>query len=197
MTTTRSHLIHTAAFLALLLVGALSMAAVRAQAPPMSGTTPKLGEQASDFALADLNGVQVRLSEEVERGPIVLVVLRGWPGYQCPFCTRQFGDYMANAATFEASGTRVLFVYPGPGEGLKEHAEAFTSIGPLPAAFRVVLDPDYAFTNSYGLRWSAPEETAYPSTFVVGKGRMVMFARVSRGHGDRVTTADVLKALGR
>lgn len=197
MTTSRSLLNHTATFAALLLVGAFSMTAVWAQSLPMSDSTPKVGEQASDFALADLNGAQVRLSEEIERGPLVLVVLRGWPGYQCPFCTRQFGDYLANAGKFEASGTRVLFVYPGPGEGLKEHAMAFTSTSPLPAGFRVLLDPNYSFTNAYGLRWDAPKETAYPSTFVVGKDRLVMFAQTSRGHGDRVTTAAVLKSLGR
>jgi hypothetical protein len=32
------------------------------------------------------------LSTELAHGPVVLVMLRGWPGYQCPFCTRQFGD---------------------------------------------------------------------------------------------------------
>ena len=41
------------------------------------------------------------------RGPLVLVVLRGWPGYQCPFCTRQFGDYRLNAQKFAERGTPV------------------------------------------------------------------------------------------
>jgi hypothetical protein len=50
--------------------------------------------------------------KEVAKGdPLVLVVLRGWPGYQCPFCTRQFGDYLANAARFEEVRARVLFIY--------------------------------------------------------------------------------------
>jgi peroxiredoxin Q/BCP len=123
------------------------------------------------------------------------VVLRGWPGYQCPFCTRQFGDYMAHAEAFAKSGAQVLFVYPGPADGLKEHAEAFTASKSLPAAFRILLDPDYTFTQSYGLRWDAAKETAYPSTFALDRNGVVTFAHTSREHGDRVCAAAALKAV--
>ncbi len=157
--------------------------------------TPKVGDKARDFALQSLEGATVRLSEEVARGPVVLVVLRGWPGYQCPFCTRQFGDYLTNAASFDKNGARVLFVYPGPSDGLKAHAEALAASRPLPAGFRILLDPDYAFTQAYGLRWDAPKETAYPSTFVFDKEGIVTFANVSRAHGDRVPADTVLRAL--
>jgi len=122
-------------------------------------------------------------------------VLRGWPGYQCPYCTRQFGDFRKNAEKFGKSGARVLFVYPGPGDGLKSHAEAFAPGTAIPAGFRILLDPDYTFTNAYGLRWDAPNETAYPSTFILDKHGIVTFAQTSRGHGDRVTADAVLKAL--
>jgi peroxiredoxin Q/BCP len=168
---------------------------VLAQTAPMPGPTPQVGTTAPEFALVSLDGTTFRLSDEIARGPVVLVVLRGWPGYQCPFCTRQFGDYLANAANFEKSGARVLFVYPGPADGLKEHARAFTASRELPAAFRILLDPDYSFTQAYGLRWDAPGETAYPSTFVVDRHGTVTFAQSSRGHGDRVAAAVVLKVL--
>jgi thioredoxin-dependent peroxiredoxin len=129
---------------------------VRALNVSVPGPTPQVGDRAPDFALASIDGTTVRLSDEIARGPVVLVVLRGWPGYQCPFCTRQFGDYLANGANFEKSGARVLFVYPGPADGLKEHARAFTASRELPAAFRILVDPDYSFTQAYGLRWDAP-----------------------------------------
>ena len=127
----------------------------------------------------------------------MVVVLRGWPGYQCPFCTRQFGEYMGRAADVSSTEPRVLFVYPGPADGLKAHADAFTAARPLPAAYRVLLDPDYRFTDAWGLRWDAPDETAYPSTFVLDTRGIVTFARTSRSHGDRVPVADVLAALAR
>ena len=156
---------------------------------------PKEGQKAPDFSLVALDGATVRLASEITRGPVVLVVLRGWPGYQCPFCTRQFGEYMAMAADIEATGAHVLFVYPGPSDGLKEHAEALTKTASLPTGYRVLLDPDYTFTRSYDLRWNAPNETAYPSTFIVDSHGTITFARVSRTHGDRVPVSEVLAAL--
>lgn len=158
---------------------------------------PAVGDNVRDFTLQTLDGATVRVTEELARGPVVLVVLRGWPGYQCPFCTRQFGDYRTNAPRLDQAGARVLFVYPGPADGLRLRAEAFTATAPLPVHFRVLLDPDYSFTDAYGLRWDAPGETAYPSTFVITPSGMVVLAEVSRAHGDRVPVAAVLDALGR
>ena len=181
--------------MAVFLAGCLWPAAASVQVAPTGRATPKVGDKASDFTLQSLDGATVRLSEEVARGPVVLVLLRGWPGYQCPFCTRQFGDYLANAGNFDKHGARVLFVYPGPGEGLKAHADTFTARTPMPAGFRLLLDPDYTFTQAYGLRWDAPGESAYPSTFVLDRKGTVTFAQTSRAHGDRVAADTVLEAL--
>lgn len=173
----------------------MTMAAGLSPVGAQGQTTPKVGDTARDFTLQGLDGVAVRLSEQLARGSVVLVVLRGYPGYQCPFCTRQFGDYLTNAPKFEAAKAQVLFVYPGPAEGLREHAVAFTAGEPLPTAFRILTDPDYGFTLAYGLRWEAPQETAYPSTFVFNRNGVVSFAHISRSHGDRATAASVLEAL--
>lgn len=177
---------------ALMLTGVASLAAQTAMPP---AATPKVGEAAPDFTLTGLDGKAVRLSDEAARGPVVLLMMRGWPGYQCPFCTRQFGDYLANAEKLKAAGATVVFVYPGPGEGLVDHAQAFAAGKEMPGHFRFVTDPDYTFTNAYGLRWNAAKETAYPATFVLDRQRMVTFVNVSGEHGGRVPVADVLTAL--
>jgi peroxiredoxin len=181
----------------ILLMTALMQGALGAQPPSMAGSAapPGEGQKAPDFSLEALDGAVVRLSAETARGPVVVVVLRGWPGYQCPFCTRQFGQYITSAADIEATRAHVLFVYPGPSDDLKRHAEAFTKATPLPSGYRVLLDPDYTFTRAWGLRWEAPGETAYPSTFVLDRRGTVIFARTSHSHGDRVPVADVLGAL--
>lgn len=179
-----------------IIVAAVSWWSAGAQAhmSPLAKTTPKVGDKASNFTLQSLDGANVSLFDEVAAAPVVLVVLRGWPGYQCPFCTRQFGDYRAHASSFDKGGARVLFVYPGPPDGLKAHAETFTS-GMIPASFRILLDPDYTFTEAYGLRWNAANETAYPSTFVLDTNGIVRFAQTSREHGGRVSASAVLEAL--
>src|SRR5690348_11227839 len=53
---------------------------------------PKIGEKAPDFSLKTLDDKTVRLSDLTANGKVVLIVLRGWPGYQCPICERQVQD---------------------------------------------------------------------------------------------------------
>ena len=161
----------------------------------MAGQPPAVGEKAPDFTLTSLDGARVQLSQEVARGPVVLVVLRGFPTYQCPFCTRQFVDYLGHADSLSKTGARVLFVYPGSAEGLNDHAKALVAGRPIPPSYQILMDPDYAFTVAYNLRWAAPQETAYPSTFVIDRRGVITFGRTSRVHDDRVSTGEVLKAL--
>lgn len=163
-------------------------------AQPMAGM-PKVGDKAAEFSLADAKGASVKLSGELAHGPVVLIVGRGWPGYQCPFCTRQFAEFRSHAPELAAAGARVLWIYPGPGDELAKHAEDFVAGAETPANFRVLIDPGFTFTNAYGLRWDAPRETAYPSTFVIDRQGVVRFAQMSKEHGGRTPVADVLSAL--
>lgn len=165
-------------------------------APKAAEVGPKVGEEAKDFELAAVGGEKVKLSKAAEAGPVVLVVLRGYPGYQCPVCTTQFAEFRGKAEAFKKAGAQVLFVYPGPADGLKDKASEFVKGKDYPAHFTILLDPDYAFTTAYGLRWDARHETAYPSTFVVDGERKVAFAKVSTTHGGRAKVDDVLAALG-
>ncbi|MBI5772784.1 MAG: AhpC/TSA family protein [Verrucomicrobia bacterium] len=157
-----------------------------------AATPPKAGEKAPGFALKTLDGQTVSLGDMTAKGRTVLVVLRGWPGYQCPLCTRQVQEFITSAPGFAEAKTRVVMVYPGPADGLKAHAQDFLKNKQWPKEFTYLVDPDYAMVNAYGLRWSAPKETAYPSTFVLDRKGVVRFAKISKSHGDRTKAADVL-----
>jgi len=158
---------------------------------------PKVGEVAKDFDLKAVDGESVTLSKLVDEGPVVLVVLRGYPGYQCPICNSQVGDFLGKAKTFDASHANLVFVYPGPAEGLEGKAKEFVRGKTLPKNVFLALDPDFRFTNDYGLRWDAPHETSYPSTFIIDRSRKVRFAKVSTSHGGRAKATDVLDALAK
>jgi len=158
---------------------------------------PGVGDRAPDFALQSLRGETVRLSQVTAKGPVVLIVLRGFPGYQCPICNRQVREFLGEAKAFTGAGAQVVMIYPGPGQDLKSRAEEFTADKTFPDNFHLLLDPDYQFTNLYRLRWNAPRETAYPSTLLIDRKGMVFFARISDSHGGRATAAEVLEALGK
>jgi peroxiredoxin len=158
--------------------------------------TPDVKQTAPQFSLNTPDGKTVSLMELTHRGPLVLVVLRGYPGYQCPYCVKQVHDFVENADKFAASGTPILLVYPGPPAELDQHAKEFlTKQNPLPENIHLVIDPDYRFTNLYGLRWDAPNETAYPSTFLIDRHNVIFFRKVSKGHGDRTSAAEILVEL--
>jgi peroxiredoxin len=163
---------------------------------PGFAETPAVGTKAPDFTLATPTGKTVRMSTEQRGNDLVLVVLRGFPGYQCPYCVKQVHDFIDHASDFAAKNTRVLIVYPGPPADLDQHAKDFLEKqAGLPANIVLVTDPDYTVTNLYGLRWDAPHETAYPSTFVLDKKGIIAFEKISHSHGDRLSAEDALNNL--
>ncbi len=161
----------------------------------MAAEPPQLGATAGDFSLPELDGKQLKLSELAQQGPVVVIVLRGNPGYQCPLCTRQVGQFFTAAKRLQKEQAQVVLIYPGPAAGLNGKAQEFLGDKALPAGFHLVTDGDYTFTNAWNLRWDAPRETAYPSTFVLDGALKVYYAQVSKTHGDRADVEDVLKAL--
>jgi peroxiredoxin len=161
----------------------------------VAATPPAVGDKAPDFALSTVQGKTVRLSDVTSKGPVVLIVLRGYPGYQCPFCNRQAQDFIQKSKDFAERGARVVMVYPGPPQNLGEKATEFMANKTLPDTFDLLLDPGYEFTNLYGLRWDAPRETAYPSTFLIDRKGIVFFSKVVKEHGGRTTASEILNAL--
>ena len=158
---------------------------------------PAVGDKAPDFTLNDLKEHPVTLASQLKKGPVVLVLLRGYPGYQCPFCTQQVGAFMGKSKEFEKAKAQIIMVYPGPSQELKQHADEFLHEKTLPANIQLVMDPDYAFTKRYDLRWDAPGETSYPSTFVINRQGKIRYVKISHSHGDRPSADEVLKALGK
>ena len=94
-------------FLALLLSFFMVTNVISQQIPAPSraiSTIPAVGERAPDFALSTVEGKRVRLSEITAKSPVVLIVLRGYPGYQCPYCNVQVRDFLKKSQSFAEAG---------------------------------------------------------------------------------------------
>lgn len=165
---------------------------------PAFAATPAVGDAAPAFTANTPDGKPVALASLEQRGKVALVFLRGFPGYQCPYCTKQVHDFVEHSAGFAAAHAQVLLVYPGPPADLDQHAKEFLAKqANLPENIILVTDPAYTVTNLYGLRWDAPHETAYPSTFILGSGGHITQEKISHDHGDRTSAADVIESLNR
>lgn len=162
---------------------------------PQGNKYTEKGNNALDFTLKTLDDDEVTLSDIYHKQPVVLVVLRGWPGYQCPICTKQVGSLVSDEYKFSDLNVAVLMVYPGPSEELQDHAEEFSENFRFPPNFYFTLDPDYSMVKSYGLRWDAPKETAYPSTFIINKEGIVVYSKISTTHGGRASNEEIFEAL--
>jgi len=158
-------------------------------------TPPAVGDKAPKLELKNFDTGTVKLGDAIHKGPVVVMVLRGNPGYQCPLCTRQVSQFISAARDFRSANATVIMVYPGPAAELDVKAGEFLKGTKLPEGFHLVTDPDYVFTNEWHLRWDAAKETAYPSTFVVDKEGKIRFAKISKSHAGRAPAAEVIKVL--
>ena len=158
-------------------------------------TVAEIGKQAPEFTLKTVFNKKIKLSDFQNNKNVVLVVLRGWPGYQCPICTKQVGSLISAETDFQKNNAAVIMIYPGPSENLKNYAAEFAESFHFPENYYFLLDPDYNMIHKYNLRWDAPKETAYPSTFVIDKNGTIQFSKISKTHGGRASIEEILNSF--
>ncbi len=156
---------------------------------------PESGDQATAFEGKDINGEAVNFAPAKQNSWTVLVFLRGFPGYQCPICSRQVGELIAKAEEFAVAKTQVIFIYPGPNKDLTIKAQEFMAGKSLPTGFQLIVDTDFKIVNAYHLRWDAPRETAFPSTFVIDPSGTIRLAKISKTHGGRASVQEILDVV--
>jgi len=163
----------------------------------MSMAPPAVGDKMKDFTLSKLDGTKLSLSALEKSGPVVVVMLRGWVGYQCPYCTRQVGDFITHAKELSEHGTNVVFIYPGAADTVQVKAEDFVSGKTVPANMHFVTDPELKVVKMLNLFWDAKNENSYPSTFLVDKSGTVRFAKISKSHADRAEASAVIAEIAK
>jgi len=163
---------------------------------PVAPKQLKVGDRAIDFDLPVVGGKEyVTLSEEYEVGPVVVVVLRGYPGYQCPLCSQQVSAIRNRAGALGQVARRVILVYPGEGTLLQRHAEEFMGSRSLPSPLVIVRDQDMKMVTEWGLRWDSPRETAYPAAYIIDRNGRVRWSKVSDNHAGRASVDEIVREL--
>ncbi len=124
---------------------------------------PAVGEKAVDFDLPIVGqDGYIELKNEYAKGPVVVVVLRGYPGYQCPLCSQQFGSLINRAQALAKETHRVIMVYPGQPTKLERHAEQFIGSRAVREPLVLVRDPAMQMVESWGLRWDCAARIGIP-----------------------------------
>ena len=167
---------------------------LRGQGVPQN--QPGVGQRAPDFELPLVGQKKfLNLRDEYRDGPVVVIVLRGYPGYQCPICKNQFNAVVNRAKALSSESKCVVLVYPGKADQLEKNSKRFLGSRKLPHPIRVVRDDDMQMVKEWGIRWDARNQTAYPATFIVDQNGRIAWKKVSSTSAGRSSVEEILREL--
>ena len=176
-----------------------------------SGVAPGLsaGDVAPDFVLPDATGNDVRLSDLLGAGPVVLSFYRGeW----CPYCNLELRTLQQHLADITAAGGQLVAISPQrPSNALsltEKHDLAYPVLSDsdreVIRAYRLGFDVSPAlkdlFSNAFGVdlttqnadgSWTLP----VAATFVVDRDRRIRYAYATADWRKRAEPRDVLETL--
>ncbi len=167
-----------------------------------------VNDYAPDFALPNVAGEQVRLTDLLRSGPVILTFYRGgW----CPYCNLQLRAYQAILPNISQHGARLVAISPQILDQSFETAEQNS------LAFDVLSDMGNNVAREYGLIYTVPDELRaifqsinkplpgingddswtlpVPATFVIDKDRRVALSYVDVDYRNRLEPDEILEGL--
>lgn len=109
----------------------------------------KVGDLAPEAALVDASDKNVKLSELIAQGPVVVVFYRGgW----CPYCNKHLSEWTTKTSELKGLGAKLVAISPET----PEHAEKTVEKDKLD--FMVLSDTKLEAANGFKLLFSLSEE---------------------------------------
>lgn len=173
-----------------------------------AGNALGVGEHAPDFALRDVRGGIVKLSEHLARGPVVLSFYRGgW----CPFCSLELRAWRHCLDRVHDLGAELIAVSPEAAD------RARSAVEEQGFDFPVATDADQDVAAAYGLVFELPEPAReaqslleapldrcnadgtwwlpVPATYVLDTRGTIRWAWAGDDYTRRAEPADAVEAL--
>lgn len=168
------------------------------------------GTAAPDFTAPAAEGGEVRLSELLKEGPVVLVFYRGsW----CYYCNLQLRDLQAHYPEFEEAGVRLVAL------SVDKPVKASEMVEAEGYDFTVVSDPQAGVLEKYGLIFTVPEETAklykekydidleeasgrtdhviaVPAVYIIDRDGTIVYAYANEDYKVRKSAEELLQIIG-
>ncbi len=168
-----------------------------------------IGAQIEDFTAIDQFDNTFRLSEQLKKGPVVVIFYRGqW----CPVCNRHLGQLQDSLALIQLSGARLVAVAPEQPPFLKSMAKKteaefsllYDEAYRISNAFDVTFLPDQASINAYNERLDAnlaeantddSDRLPIPATFVINQKGEIVWRHFDPDYRKRASAKDIMNAL--
>nr|WP_276316238.1 peroxiredoxin-like family protein [Paenibacillus artemisiicola] len=169
-----------------------------------AGKGLNIGAAAPDFTLEDATGKRITLSEELKKGPIILIFYRGeW----CPFCNLQLKAYERIMSEIKSAGAQLIAVSPQtPDHSLSQKEK-------LELSFIVVSDRQNKVAERYNLKFTLPDfmrgilsrlpeingddsfELPVPATYVIHQNGRILASASDINHRTRMEPSEALEIV--
>lgn len=168
----------------------------------------KRGDKAPDFSGKDQYGKTIQLSDELKKGPVVLIFYRGnW----CPYCNKMLKKTEDSLQFIKEKGAAVITVTPETEEGVKE------MIRKTKASYSLISDDGLKIMKRYEVAFQLDDKTVgkykdygidlvknngangtylpVPATYIIGIDGTIKFVYFNRDYKERVSIKELLENL--
>ncbi|PIB37057.1 hypothetical protein BFP72_17430 [Reichenbachiella sp. 5M10] len=166
------------------------------------------GDTAPTFVGTDQFGKPFDLSEQLDKGPVVLMFYRG---YWCPHCNKQLSQLEDSLSFITQKGGSVIAVTPEKPDNIEK------TIQKTDASFKIIYDQDLSIMNTYGVSYKMEDaliekykgyglnvaqingmDEPYlpvPATYIIDSSGKILFAFYDPDYSKRATVKQILKNL--
>ena len=168
-----------------------------------------VGHQVKNFTAIDVNSKTVSLEKTLEKGPVVLIFIRGqW----CPICNRHMNTIQDSLQYIQEKGAQVVVISPEKPEYIEKTIEnskaefivLYDEGQKISDYFDVTFNPDGKTKAIYNTVLGAKlkeshtddsERLPIPATFIIDKNKKIIWRQFDPDYKNRSTVADIINAL--
>jgi peroxiredoxin len=132
--------------------------------------------------------------ERFKGNPVLVVILRGFAGQICLYCSQQTRVLTEFRPKFLEKKCEIVFVYPGPAAAVPVFLDAIDSLGGLQGEPPILaLDVDLRLVRDLGIE----KQLAQPTSIILDTEGKVGYTYVGENMVDRPSAIWLLEQLGK
>jgi peroxiredoxin len=163
-----------------------------ANLPPTDLERVKVGGQAPEFTLGDMDGRLVSLSEFRGKKHVILVFYRGfWWAY----CVSQLGKLKSLLTPAQKEKVQILAISPDTHKASKQLAENLKKRFSGEYDFPLLADTSHNVIDRYGILNPNTKGWPHPATYIIDTEGVVRWKYVEVDYSKRPTNEQVLQEL--
>jgi peroxiredoxin len=147
-----------------------------------------LGKPMPQTRFLSSTGGALNLEDMCKKGPVLVVILRGFSGQVCLYCAAQTTAISEAIQRFEKNNIQVVIVYPGPVDAVPSFLKAVRSLANDPPQMPIALDVSLLAVRALGIE----DNLAKPTAIMIDTKGIIRYAYVGKTIADRPSVDDLI-----